>query len=298
MFIRGTLYVITMMAILLLVGIVGHIVMALLGINLDTASYSTLFVMCAIFGMVGSIISLFSSKFIVKKSMHVEVIVHPANQAEKWLLETVSGLAKAKGVGMPEVGIYNSEEVNAFATGWNRDSALVAVSSGLLDKMEQDEIEAVLGHEMSHVANGDMVTMCLLQGIMNTFVYFLSYIVAIAITTALSGNKSSNRSEINGFGSYIIRSILQMVFGVLASIVLMGFSRWREYRADAGSADVLGKQAMINALKRLQKQVNVSKKPDNVKALCINGTSAFSELFMSHPPLEKRIKALQERHGK
>ncbi len=285
----------TMVGVLITVTIVGNIILAVLGVKMNGASMAVLLLTSAIFGFAGSLISLFLSKTIVKKSMGVEVITNPSSQAEKWLVNTVAGLAAKKGVKMPEVGIYQANEMNAFATGWNRNDALVAVSTGLLDKMEQDEIEAVLGHELSHVANGDMVTQTLLQGVVNTFVYFISFVLSSIIANALA-NRDSENSSSSGLGSTIVyhavASLLQVVFGILGTMVVMWFSRWREYHADRGSAQVLGKDAMINALEALKRQV-VEEKPENVKALCIAGAPSFAELFMTHPPLEKRIAALK-----
>ena len=296
MFGRGIFYILTMLGVLAVVGVIGSIVITALGIELDKASLITLLVISAIFG---SIISLFLSKSLVKKSMKVQVITHPRDQREEWLVKTVSLLAVKKGLKMPEVGIYYADEMNAFATGWNKDDALVAVSSGLLDRMEQDEVEAVLGHEMSHVANGDMVTQTLLQGVLNTFVYFFSFVIAQVIIQALSNNRSSNDDNGRNYGGnyfvyHMITNFLQMIFGFLATLVVLWFSRWREYRADAGSAEVLGSRAMIKALEALKEQ-HVEKKPDSVKALCISGADSFAELFMTHPPLEKRIEALKSK---
>ncbi|MGN1394281.1 MAG: protease HtpX [Succinivibrionaceae bacterium] len=289
--IRIIFYALTMAGILLVVNVIAVIVMNILGINISGGSYGALFFFSLIIGMSGSLISLFLSKTMVKRSMGVHVITNPSNQAEKWLLETISGLARAKGVKMPEVGIYQSPDMNAFATGWNKNNALVAVSTALLDKMEQDEIEAVLGHEMSHVANGDMVTMCLLQGILNTFITFISYILAQIILGALRGN---NRESNNGFSYYLIVHVLQMILGFLANIAVCAFSRWREYRADAGSAKVLGARSMIKALERLGNMKNVEEeKPEGVQALCVNSFS-INSLFATHPPLEDRIKALKK----
>lgn len=299
MFGRGIFYILTMLGVLAVVGVIGSIVITALGIELDKASLITLLVISAIFGSIGSIISLFLSKSLVKKSMKVQVITHPRDQREEWLVKTVSLLAVKKGLKMPEVGIYYADEMNAFATGWNKDDALVAVSSGLLDHMEQDEVEAVLGHEMSHVANGDMVTQTLLQGVLNTFVYFFSFVIAQVIIQALSNNRSSNDDNGRNYGGnyfvyHMITNFLQMIFGFLATLVVLWFSRWCEYRADAGSAEVLGSRAMIKALEALKEQ-HVEKKPDSVKALCISGADSFAELFMTHPPLEKRIEALKSK---
>ena len=206
-------------------------------------------------------------------------------------------MAQRAGIAMPEVGIYYSAEPNAFATGASKDAALVAVSSGLLNNMSADEVRGVLGHEISHISNGDMVTMTLLQGVLNTFVYFFSYIIAQALSGFL--NRSSDENSSGGgnfFVFYMVNSLLQMLFGILATIISMWFSRYREYRADAGSADLEGTDRMISALQALQrmKDLNVQKE-GQFSALCINGGVSVSELFMSHPPLEKRIAALRAR---
>lgn len=292
MFGRGITYILTMLGVLLVVGVVTRIIFSVIGADMSSGNLTTILILSAVMGFAGSLISLFLSKTIVKHSMHVNVIETPTDNTEKWLVDTIALLAQKKGVGMPEVGIYQANEMNAFATGWNRNAALVAVSSGLLNTMEQDEIEAVLGHEMSHVANGDMVTQTLLQGIINTFVYALSFIIANVITNALNNGKDNNRG-----GSmmiyYAINSVLQMLFGFCGSLVVLWFSRWREYHADAGSAEVLGKESMIKALEALKGQ-HVENKPENVKALCIAGLNGASELFMTHPSLDKRIAALRK----
>lgn len=286
---RGIFYIVTITAILLLLGFVTNFFCIIFNIDIRDNNFIGLLVLFALIGFGGSLISLYLSKYTVKKLMKVYVITNPTTQTEKWLVETIRLLAIKKGVEMPEVGIYNSTEMNAFATGPSKNNSLVAVSTGLLDRMEQDEIEAVLGHEMSHVANGDMVTQCLLQGIINTFVYSLAYFIAGLLTS----NKS-NRREHNDFMFYTLNGILQTFFGLLGSLIVFWFSRIREYRADAGSADIFGKEAMIKALLALKVQ-KVQPKPDSVKALCINGVSSLSVLFMTHPPIDKRIEALKKR---
>lgn len=295
---RVLLFIAMQVAVLVVVGIVGSIIMALLGIRISPGAYGGLFIMCAIFGCVGSMISLFMSKTMVKSAYGVEIITQPRNDAEAFLLREVASMAQRAGIGMPEVGIYYSADPNAFATGASKDNALVAVSSGLLNNMSADEVRGVLGHEISHVANGDMVTMTLLQGVLNTFVYFFSYIVAQALSGFMS--RSSDEEGSGGGGNffvfYLVQSLLQVLFGIGATIISMWFSRYREYRADAGSADLEGTERMIMALQKLQRLSSIEvKKEGQFSAFCINGGTSFSELFMSHPPLEKRIAALRAR---
>lgn len=281
---RGLVYLLTMAGVVVTLGIVLNVACALFGVPVGGGNFVMIVVMSALMGFAGSIIGLFLSKTIVKHQMKVQVITKPKNQAENWLVQTVALLAEKKGVKMPEVGIYDADEMNAFATGWNKDAALVAVSSGLLEHMEQNEIEAVLGHEMSHVSNGDMVTMCLVQGAVNTLAYLISFVIANAL-------RANNRGS--SFQIYMIQHLCIMVFGFLGNLAVLAFSRWREYQADAGSAQVLGKDAMIQALEALGRQT-VEKKPDEVRAMCIFGVDSVSELFMTHPPLEKRIAALKK----
>lgn len=281
---RGLVYLLTMAGVVVTLGIVLNVACALFGVPVGGGNFVMIVVMSALMGFAGSIIGLFLSKTIVKHQMKVQVITKPKNQAENWLVQTVALLAEKKGVKMPEVGIYDADEMNAFATGWNKDGALVAVSSGLLEHMEQNEIEAVLGHEMSHVSNGDMVTMCLVQGAVNTLAYLISFVIANAL-------RANNRGS--SFQIYMIQHLCIMVFGFLGNLAVLAFSRWREYRADAGSAQVLGKDAMIQALEALGRQT-VEKKPNEVRAMCIFGVDSVSELFMTHPPLEKRIAALKK----
>ncbi len=292
---RVILYLLMQAAVLVVVSIVGSIVLSLLGIQIDGSSYTGLLVMCALFGCVGSFISLFLSKSMCKKAYGVQVITAPRTREEQFLYNTVSSLASRAGLKMPEVGIYQSNDPNAFATGASKDAALVAVSSALLYSMSEDEVRGVLGHEITHVANGDMVTMSLLQGVLNTFVYFFSYLVALAVSRGSSSNDERSSSS-NPVLFYAVNSIMQVIFGVLANLILMWFSRWREYRADAGSARLEGKQRMIAALQALQRisMRSAPQKENQFSAFCINGPRAsLSELFMSHPTLEKRIAALR-----
>jgi heat shock protein HtpX len=227
-----------------------------------------------------------------KRTTGAQVIDQPSTETERWLLETVRRQAQAAGIGMPEVAIYDGPEINAFATGANRNNALVAVSTGLLQQMDRDEAEAVLGHEISHVANGDMVTMALLQGVLNTFVIVLARVVGGIIDGYLSGNRDDGR---RGFAYYIIVMVLEMVFGLFATMIAMWFSRRREFRADAGGAHLAGRQKMIAALQRLSLNHGQSTLPTQVAAFGIAGGvgEGLRKLFLSHPPLEERIAALR-----
>ena len=283
MFTRIALFLATNFAVLIL----ASIVMSLLGVN--PSQMSGLLVMAAIFGFGGSFISLLLSKWMAKRSTGAVVITEPRNQTERWLLATVERQAKAAGIGMPEVAVYEGPEINAFATGANRNNALVAVSTGLLHNMSEDEAEAVLGHEIAHVANGDMITMALLQGVLNTFVIVLARVVGGVIDSALSGNREGGG---RGFAYYIIVFVLEMVFGLFATMISMWFSRHREFRADAGGASLAGRQKMISALERLQLNHGQSTLPTQIAAFGIAGATA-RKLFMSHPPLEERIAALR-----
>ena len=280
---RVILFIATNLAILFVLGIVLSILMPLLGLN--SASNSGLLFMCAVFGMGGSFLSLLMSKMIAKRSVGARVIQNPSNSEETWLINTVQRQAELAGIGMPEVAVYDSPEINAFATGANRHNALVAVSTGLLRSMNRDEAEAVLAHEVSHVANGDMVTLTLIQGVLNTFVYFFARIVANMV----------NRGNNSAFTYFMTVMAFQAIFGILASIIVMGFSRYREYRADSGGADLAGRQKMIAALERLKSNQIESQLDGQLTAFGISGKRAWSELFMSHPPLEKRIAALKKR---
>ena len=283
MFKRVFLFLATNLAVLALVSIV----MSILGVN--PQQFGGLLVMAALFGFGGSIISLLMSKWVAKRTTGAQVITQPRNEAEQWLLSTVRRQAEAAGIGMPEVAIYDAPEINAFATGANRNNALVAVSTGLLHNMTRDEAEAVLGHEVAHVANGDMVTMALLQGVLNTFVIVLSRLVGRAIDGYL-GNRDGN-----GIGYFASVFVLDMVFGLFASMIAMWFSRHREFRADAGGAALAGKPKMIAALERLAQTYGESSLPKQVAAFGISGGvgGGLKRLLMSHPPLEERIAALR-----
>lgn len=283
---RVILYLATNLSILVLLGIV----MSLLGI--DTTQTSGLLFFAALFGMGGSFISLALSKWIAKRATKARVIEQPQNQAEQWLLETVKRQAEMAGIGMPEVAIFNAPEMNAFATGMKRDDALVAVSSGLLNNMDKSEVEAVLAHEISHVANGDMVTLALIQGVLNTFVIFLSRLAAGIINNFLRSDEEGGGLGFMGYMAVTI--VLEIVLGLFASIIVMWFSRKREFRADSGAAGLAGRQKMIDALKRLQAHHEPSKLPDQMAAFGIRQRKGgLAALFRSHPPLEARIAALQ-----
>ncbi|MET0288290.1 MAG: protease HtpX [Pseudoxanthomonas sp.] len=284
---RVALFLLTNLVVLIL----ASIVMSLLGVN--SASMAGLLVMAAIFGFGGSIISLLMSKWLAKRATRAMVIETPRNDAERWLVDTVRRQAQAAGIGMPEVAVYDAPEINAFATGASRNNALVAVSTGLLNQMTRDEAEAVLGHEVSHVANGDMVTMALLQGVLNTFVIVLARVVGGVIDGFLSGNREGGG---RGFAYYIIVFGLEMVFGLFATMIAMWYSRRREFRADDGGASLAGRQKMIAALERLSRNHGPSTLPAQVEAFGIAGGvgHGLRKLFLSHPPLEERIAALRQ----
>jgi len=248
-----------------------------------------LLLMAAIFGFGGSFISLAISKWMAKMATGAQVIEVPSNTTERWLVDTVKRQAEKAGIGMPDVAIYDAPEINAFATGWNRNDALVAVSSGLLQNMTREEAEAVLGHEISHVANGDMVTLTLIQGVLNTFVIFLSRVVGFIVDRVLLRNERGY-----GVGFMVTTFVAQIVLGILASIIVMWFSRWREFRADAGGAALAGRDKMIAALERLKLNQEQSQLPAQISAFGISGGGGWMRLLMSHPPLDERIAALRE----
>jgi heat shock protein HtpX len=254
------------------------------GLNL-----TSLLIFAAVMGFGGSLISLAISKWMAKKSMGVQVIETPSNSTEFWLVETVKKYADDAGIGMPEVGIFPSPEVNAFATGMNKNNALVAVSAGLLNTMTRQEAEAVIGHEIAHVANGDMVTLTLIQGVGNTFVIFLARVVGHTVDRVIFKTE-----EGHGPAFWITTIVAEIVFGLLATIIVMHFSRQREFRADAGGARLAGRQHMINALERLQ-QRHAGPLPDKMAAFGIAGgrMGGIKKFFMTHPPLEERIAALK-----
>jgi heat shock protein HtpX len=253
-----------------------------------------LLIFSALFGMGGAFISLALSKWLAKTGMGVRVIEQPADAGERWLLQTVDRLAREAGIGTPQVGIFASDAPNAFATGMSRDDALVAVSAGLLRRLPQNEVEAVLGHELSHVANGDMVTLGLIQGVVNTFVIFLARIVGLVVDRALLRDERGM-----GVGYFLTTLVAQIFLSILASMIVMAFSRWREYRADAGGARLAGPGNMIGALQSLQRLHDPRPLPGGLAAFGISGglPEGLSRLFMSHPPLEARITALQHQYN-
>ncbi len=254
------------------------------GVDLDL---NALLVYSAVIGFSGSLISLFISKWMAKRSMGVQVIEQPGSEVERWLVNTVAGQARQAGIGMPEVGVFDSASPNAFATGWNKNAALVAVSTGLLQQMNRDEVEAVLGHEISHVANGDMVTLSLIQGVVNTFVVFLSRVIGHTVDRVVFKTERGH-----GPAFFIVSMIAEFVLGILAMTIVMWFSRWREFRADRGGADLAGRRKMIAALKRLQQAHDPQPMPDEMAAFAISA-GKVQKLFSSHPPLEERIAALE-----
>lgn len=254
------------------------------GVNLNL---NGLLVMSAIIGVGGSFISLAMSKWSAKQMMGVYVIEQPQNETERWLVDTIARLAQQANIGMPEVGLFETPEANAFATGMSKDSALVAVSTGLLNTMTADEVEAVIGHEITHVSNGDMVTMALMQGVVNTFVYFFATVIGHVV------DRTVFKTE-RGYGPayYLTQIVAQVVLGLLASLLVLWFSRYREFKADAGGAHLAGREKMIAALRALQRQHEAPALPGQLAAFGING-GGIQKLFMSHPPLEERIAALQ-----
>jgi heat shock protein HtpX len=257
-------------------------------------NYQALLIISAVFGFGGAFISLLISKWMAKMSMRVRVITQPSNEAEHWLVNTVRSHAQKAGIGMPEVGVFDSPDPNAFATGASRNAALVAVSTGLLHNMRRDEVEAVLGHEVAHVANGDMVTLTLIQGVLNTFVIFLARIIGSLVDSATRGN---NDSRGVGMGYFMTVMAAQLVLGFLASMIVAWFSRRREFRADAGGAELAGTASMIGALAALKRAHTPSQLPESMKAFGINSErpGALQKLLMSHPPLDERIAALEQR---
>jgi heat shock protein HtpX len=288
---RIVLYLATNLAIVLVLSVT----LRLLGLDqmLDEQggiNFNALLIMSAVIGFGGSFISLLISKWSAKTMTGAQVIDVPSNMSERWLVDTVKRQAQQAGIGMPEVAIYDAPDINAFATGWNRNSALVAVSTGLLNQMSQEEAEAVLGHEITHVANGDMVTLALIQGVVNTFVIFLSRIIGHLVDRVVFKVE-------RGYGPafFITVIIAQLVLGILASVIVMWFSRQREFRADAGGAKLAGREKMVAALERLKLNHGQTQLPDQMKAFGVSGSVAggLAYLFMSHPPLDERIQALR-----
>lgn len=288
---RIGLFLATNFAIMLLISLIFQIfglegILAENGVDLNLTA---LLVMSGVIGFGGSIISLLMSKWLAKRSMKVQIIETPQNQTEQWLLQVVKQQAHQAGINMPEVGIFDSQSPNAFATGANKNNALVAVSTGLLQQMNKDEVEAVLGHEITHVSNGDMITLTLIQGVVNTFVIFFSRILGHFIDRVIMKNERGF-----GIGYYIGSFVGQIVFSLLANIIVSWFSRRREFKADIGGAELAGRNKMINALRRLQQSTNPQPMPDEMAAFGISGAGVVKELFSTHPPLEVRIKALEQ----
>lgn len=291
---RIVLFVLTNLAVLFLLTIVCR----LFGIDQWAASRGLggmggLLAYAAVFGMGGAFISLAMSKWTAKMSTGARVIEQPQNEAERWLVDTVRRHAQNAGIGMPEVAIYDAPEMNAFATGMTKNSSLVAVSTGLLQQMDREQVSAVLGHEIGHVANGDMVTLTLIQGVLNTLVIVAARLVGRVVDSWLSGGRERDGG---GIGYFVSVMVLQLVFGLFASMIVMAFSRWREFRADAAGAKLAGRGSMISALQRLQANHGESTLPQTMAAFGISGhlASGFQRLFMSHPPLDERIAALQK----
>lgn len=289
---RILLFLATNAAVLVLISVVFQVlgIEGILAENGVDLNLQALLVMSAVIGFGGSFISLAISKFMAKRSMGVQIIEQPGNSSEQWLMETVRRQAQQAGIGMPEVGIFQSPDPNAFATGMRRNHALVAVSSGLLQSMNADEVEAVLGHEISHVSNGDMITMGLLQGVVNTFVIFLSRVIGHVVDRVVFKTE-------RGYGpAYFVTSIVAQIFlSILASMIVMWFSRHREFRADSGGASLAGRGKMIGALQALQRAHEPRDLPGEFAAFGISGGlgTGIKKLFMSHPPLEQRIAALR-----
>jgi len=288
---RIFLFILTNLAVVFVI----NITLRLLGVDrwLNESggiNFSALLVISAVIGFAGSLVSLAMSKWSAKRMVGAKVIENPIDPTERWLVETVQRHAQAAGIGMPEVAVYDAPDVNAFATGWNRNDALVAVSTGLLHNMSKDEAEAVLGHEISHVANGDMVTLALIQGVVNTFVIFFAKLFGFFVDRVLLKNDGRNGP---GIGAFIAEIAAQLVLGVLASIIVMWFSRQREFRADAGGAHLAGREKMIAALERLKINHEQATLPEKMAAFGISGSHAFAKIFMTHPPLNERIAALR-----
>ena len=292
---RIFLFLLTNLAIIVVAGII----LSVLGVGSthtvgNGLNLANLLVMCFVFGMVGSLISLFISKWLAKRTTGTELIETPRTAEERWLVDTVAELSQKAGIKMPEVGVFPSFQSNAFATGWNKNAALVAVSSGLLDRMSRDEVRAVLGHEIGHVANGDMVTLSLIQGVVNTFVMFFARIIGDTVDRFINDERESGP----GIAYYITSFIADILLGILASTIVMWFSRRREFRADEAGARLAGKQSMINALRRLQAEHNMpDQMPAEMTALAITEGQregfSLAKLFASHPAIETRIAALE-----
>jgi len=290
---RILLFLATNMAVLVLVSVVFNLLgfQGVLDQNGVDLNLSALLVFCALFGFGGSLISLLLSKWMAKRSTGTQIIEQPRNSDEQWLIDTVSQLAQKAGIGMPDVGVFPSEASNAFATGWNRNDALVAVSAGLLQRFPRDEVRAVLAHEIGHVANGDMITLSLIQGVVNTFVMFLARIVGHTVDRVVFKTERGY-----GIGYYVVTIVTELLLGFLASMIVFWFSRWREYRADRAGADLTTNAHMINALQRLRQEQGLPQDlPGELTAFGISEQlkQGFGGLFRSHPPLDDRIAALQ-----
>jgi len=288
---RIVLFLATNLAILLVLSITARLLGVDRFLTANGLNMGMLLAFAAVIGFGGSFISLAISKWMAKMSTGARVIEQPRNASEQWLVETVRRQAQQAGIGMPEVAIYDAPDMNAFATGMSRNNSLVAVSSGLLHNMSADEVEAVLAHEISHVANGDMVTLTLIQGVVNTFVIFLARIIGYMVDSAMR-REGDNSGP--GIGYFVATIVAEIVLGILASIIVMWFSRQREYRADAGGARLAGRGKMVAALQRLQQAHTPSQLPNEMAAFGINNGGTLSKLFMSHPPLEERIRILQQ----
>ncbi|URQ87945.1 protease HtpX [Pseudoalteromonas sp. SCSIO 43088] len=284
---RVFLFLLTNLAVMLVLGIVLSIVMSVLGIS--HRSLGGILVISTVFGFGGSFISLFMSKWMAKKSTGAHVIEQPRSETEQWLVSTVAAQAKKAGIAMPEVAIYDSPEMNAFATGPSKNNSLVAVSTGLLHNMNRDQAEAVLAHEVSHIANGDMVTLTLIQGVVNTFVIFMAKVLAGIVDNFLNSDEEEGGSS---WTYFLFDMIFQMLFGVLASVIVAYYSRKREFSADAGAAKLVGADKMRSALERL-KQNHPSQLEGSMMAFGIASGKGVAELFSSHPPLDERINALR-----
>ncbi|EKE72225.1 protease HtpX [Gallaecimonas xiamenensis] len=287
---RVILFLATNLAVILVLSLVLNLVLSALGVQYH--SIGGYLVIAAVFGFGGSFISLLMSKWMAKRSTSAYVIEQPKDQMEQWLVQTVARQAEKAGIKMPEVAIYDSPDMNAFATGPSRNNSLVAVSTGLLYKMDRDEVEAVLGHEVSHIANGDMVTMTLIQGVLNTFVMFFARVVASVISNATRSDDEEGQG-LGGIAYFITVMVLEIIFGLLASVIVAWFSRQREFRADAGGAALAGRQKMISALERLGRAHEEPHLEGQLAAFGIQGKRSLAELMMSHPPIEKRIAALR-----
>lgn len=288
--IRIILFLLTNLAVMLIFSLV----LSLTG--MQSNSIYSLLIMSGLFGFSGSLVSLILSKWIALRSVNGEIITHPRNEIESWLINTVREQSIKKGIIMPQIAVYHAPDINAFATGARRNSALIAVSTGLLENMTHHEAEAVIAHEISHISNGDMITMTLVQGVINTFVIFVSRLLSQIISSVISNNRNENNiEEKNPIIYFCISTFLEVIFGVLASIITMWFSRHREFYADASSAKMVGREKMISALNRLKTSYE-PQESDSMIAFCINGkSSSFLKLFSSHPSLEKRIQALHNR---